>query len=109
MRAIASGSPWTWTSRPGERRCSECRSTENRSLDTPFQVISIPYESDGLHMYWAFTDLIRIDLATSEQQVVATEVATAHKASHIAFTRDWIFVSTRASPGGIIRLPKPAP
>ena len=69
----------------------------------------IPYDSDGLHMYWAFTDVVRIDLATGKQELVADEVAPANKASHLAFTRDWIFIATRASPGGIIRLPKPAP
>ncbi len=69
----------------------------------------IPYESDGLHMYWVFTDLMRIDLATGEQAVVASNVTTAHQASHLAFTADWIFVSSRSTPGSIVRLPKPRP
>jgi hypothetical protein len=66
------------------------------------------FESDGLHMYWAYgDDLIRAKLDTGAQQLVAT--APIHDPATAAFSANWIFVGSKTAPGKIVRIPKPPP
>jgi hypothetical protein len=62
-------------------------------------------QSDGTHFYWAYEQLIRINLATGVEELVADLPIPSFSAG-LAITRDWVFVS----PSNVLyRIAKPAP
>jgi hypothetical protein len=70
---------------------------------------SFVFEYDGRHIYW-FADgggeVLRIDPASNLVETVAANLPGGDLES-VAVTADWIFLADGASPGGILRLPRP--
>jgi hypothetical protein len=91
----------------GERRSSLARldvdPTPPGALKGNYTVpnYTLEFESDFRHVYWSYHELMRIDLQTGGQELVAL------LAGSIAITDNWIFVGFGERPGRIVRLWKP--
>jgi hypothetical protein len=70
----------------------------------PVPDASLPLESDGIHLYRGRDNLMRINLSTGVQELIATVPHVSPRA--IALTRAWIFVTDGT---GIYRIAKPPP
>lgn len=64
---------------------------------------------DGRFLYWIRTEpqaIERIDPVTNDAEFIAGDLGAAEPEA-MAITSEWIFVADGASPGGILRLPRP--
>jgi hypothetical protein len=75
----------------------------------PGQDFSASIADDGRFLYWIRIEpqaIARIDPVTNGSEVIARDVGAADPEA-MAINSDWIFVADGASPGGILRLPRP--
>ena len=63
-----------------------------------------PFASDGAHIYWAFSELKRINIATAVEELVA--VMPLGATMGVAVTGEWVFANLPYD--GIYRVAKPA-
>jgi hypothetical protein len=73
----------------------------------PFGLYTTLFSNDETHLYWMWDALMRRNLTTGVEETVAE--LQIYNAALVALTREWIFVSDSSQPGGLYRLPKPAP